>query len=417
MLKIGDVTAEELVSRFKTPLYVYDEEKILEIIKKYKENFKSKKYDTQVIYASKAFACLYMYDLINKQNMGVDVVSGGELYGAIKVGFDPDNIFFHGNNKNDYEIKMALDYMVKNIVVDNLDELKMWIEEAKTIDYKLDVMFRINVGVSAHTHEYVVTAHPNSKFGFYIESDEIIEAINLIKKAKNIDFMGFHCHIGSQINDMEGFMITIEKLFGLMKKCQTDIKYLNLGGGFGVKYTSEDKSLKLDEVARVLVNKVDKEIEKSNIKIDKLFIEPGRSLIASPGYTLYTINKIKEAMNKRYYFIDGGMTDNIRPALYGAKYSCDIANKLSALKTEKVSIAGKCCESADVIIENVMLPKAKQDDILVVYTTGAYGYSMSSNYNKLPRPAIVFVDKNGAKEVVKRETYEFLYCNDVKGEY
>lgn len=416
MFKIGNVEVNELVERFNTPLYVYDENKIIDSIREYKKGLQSSKYETLVIYASKAFACLHMYKIAKQENIGVDVVSGGELYGAMKVGVDPNKIFFHGNNKTEDEMDLALNYKVKNIMVDNLDELKIWLKKAEKIDYKLDIMFRINVGVSAHTHAYVITSHPDSKFGFYIESKDIHEGIEMIKKAKNVEFMGFHSHIGSQIFDMQGFMIAIEKIFDLIKKEKIQPRYLNLGGGAGVRYTDEDKPLALEEFAKEIIDKVDSELCKNNLTIEKLFIEPGRSLVAEAGYTLYTINKTKKALHKTYYFIDGGMADNIRPALYQAKYACDVANKMEEPKINKVSIAGKCCESGDVIIEDVMLPSVVENDILVVYSTGAYGYSMSSNYNKLPRPAIVFVKGNEAKLAVRRETYENLYVNDVEGE-
>ncbi|MBP5445140.1 MAG: diaminopimelate decarboxylase [Acholeplasmatales bacterium] len=413
MFKIGNVEVSELKEKYGTPLYIYDENIIKQNINDYKEGFVSKNYNTQIIYASKAFSSLYMYKLVREENIGVDVVSGGELYGVIKEKVDPKNIFFHGNNKGEAEMDMALSYKVKNIIIDNLDELKIWAKKCERIDYDLNLMLRINVGVSAHTHEYIVTAHPDSKFGYYIENDDILESIELIEASKNMKFKGFHFHVGSQIFDMTGFTIAIEKLFGLIKKINRKISYLNLGGGCGVKYTEDDKPLSLIDFSKIIIEKVDSELEKANIKIDKLFIEPGRSLVANAGYQLYTINQMKKALNKTYYFIDGGMNDNIRPALYGALYSVDIANKMDAKKDMEVSIAGKCCESGDVLFKDVKLPKADKDDLLIVYTTGAYGYSMASNYNRLPRPAVVFVDGNNSKLVIKRETYEDLYKNDL----
>ena len=413
MFKIGNVEVSELKEKYGTPLYVYDEAIIRQNIKEYLDNFKSKLYETKIIYASKAFSSLYMYKLVKENNIGVDVVSGGELYGVIKEKIDPNNIHFHGNNKSEAEMDMAIDYRVKNIIVDNLDELKMWAKKAANISYELNIMLRINVGVSAHTHEYIITAHPDSKFGYYIENEDIFDSIKLIDATNNLKFMGFSTHIGSQIFDMKGFTLTIEKLFDLMKKTNREINYLCLGGGCGVRYTDEDKPLTLKEFSNILINKVDEEIKRTNISIKELSIEPGRSLVANAGYQLYTINQMKKALNKTYYFIDGGMNDNIRPALYGAVYSVDIANKMDSPKTEVVSIAGKCCESGDVLFKDVKLPKAEANDLLIVYTTGAYGYSMASNYNRLPRPAVVFVDGSSTKLAIKRETYEDLYRNDL----
>jgi len=413
MFKIGNLSAEELREKYGTPLYVYDEAQIKQNINEYKENFKSDLYDTKIIYASKAFSSLYMYKLVKENNIGVDVVSGGELYGVIKEGIDPNNIHFHGNNKSEAEMDMAINYKVKNIIVDNFDELKIWAKKTPSINYELNIMLRINVGVSAHTHEYIVTAHPDSKFGYYIENEDIFDSIKLIDATKNMKFMGFSTHIGSQIFDMKGFELTIEKLFELMKKTNRKIEYLCLGGGCGVKYTEEDKPITLKEFSRILIDNVDKQIKKTGIGISELSIEPGRSLVANAGYQIYTINQMKKALNKTYYFIDGGMNDNIRPALYGALYSVDIANKIDEPKTMEVSIAGKCCESGDVLFKDVKLPKAEANDLLVVYTTGAYGYSMASNYNRLPRPAVVFVSGSSSKLAIKRETYEDLYKNDL----
>ena len=413
MFRIGNLSAEELREKYGTPLYVYDEVQIKANINEYKDNFKSKLYDTKIIYASKAFSSLYMYKLVKENNIGVDVVSGGELYGVIKEQIDPNNIHFHGNNKSEAEMDMAIGYKVKNIIVDNYDELKMWAKKTPSINYELNIMLRINVGVSAHTHEYIITAHPDSKFGYYIENEDIFDSIKLIDSTPNMKFMGFSTHIGSQIFDMKGFELTIEKLFELMKKTNRKIEYLCLGGGCGVKYTDSDKPITLKEFSNILIDKVDNEIKRTGISISELSIEPGRSLVGNAGYQIYTINQMKKALNKTYYFIDGGMNDNIRPALYGALYSVDIANKIDEAKTEVVSIAGKCCESGDVLFKDVKLPKADANDLLVVYTTGAYGYSMASNYNRLPRPAVVFVDGNNSRLAIKRETYEDLYKNDL----
>lgn len=413
MLKIGNVGVDELREKYGTPLYIYDEENLRKVMNEFKSSFKSKLYDTEVIFASKAFSSIYIYKLCNEEEIGIDVVSGGELFGAIKANANPNRIYFHGNNKGIDEMKLAISYKVKNVIIDNFDEAKMWMSLDNEIDYDIDITLRINVGVHASTHEYVVTSHPDSKFGYYIENADIKESIDLLNTSKHLKFMGFHSHIGSQIFDTTGFMVAIEKLFGLIKKLNVNIKHLNIGGGPGVKYTEADKPMKKGDFVKMLIDKVDSELVKNNVKIEKLMIEPGRSMVAESGYQLYTINQMKKALNKTYYFIDGGMNDNIRPALYQAKYSVDIANRMDEKKDHLVSIAGKCCETGDVLFDDVMLPQAKENDLLIVYTTGAYGYSMSSNYNRLPRPAVVVVNGSETKLVIKRETYEDLYKNEI----
>ncbi len=411
-MRIGNVDVKELVRDYQTPLYVYDEGKIKSVVKEFKDNFKSDNFSTDVLFACKALDCLYMYNLANKLGLCLDCVTGGEIYGAYKAGFNMKNVFFHGNNKSEDEILMAGKYGVGNIIIDNLDEVKMLEEVLKDTDYHFNVMMRINIGVSAHTHQYIITAHPDSKFGFFIESEDIFTAVEMIKKNKNLSFKGFHSHIGSQIFDKEGFLIAVSKLFGLMAKFDFEFEWLNLGGGFGIKYTDEDKPIPYDEVSKMLIDKVNEEMKSTGIKISRLLIEPGRSIVGEAGYTLYTIGQLKKTKNKMYYFIDGGMSDNIRPALYQAKYACDVVDKESSEKKNLVCIAGKCCESGDVIIEDILLPEAKKNDILVVYSTGAYGYSMSSNYNKMLKPAMVFVDNGNVKLACKRQSYDDLYANE-----
>lgn len=409
MLKIGNLGIDEIVKEFGTPLYVYDEVNVLKQICDYKKYFASEKFDTEIIYASKALDIKYMYELANKAEIGIDVVSGGELYGAHIAGYDMKKAYFHGNNKSKEEIDMAIKYGVKTIVVDNILELKYLLQNVKV---EFDVLIRINVGVSAHTHEYIVTSHPDSKFGIFIEDAEVDEAVQLLNKSENLHFKGFHSHIGSQIFDMQGFVIAIDKLFDLVKKYKAES--LNLGGGIGIRYTDEDKPLSIKNACEILIEACEISMKKKDVTIKKVMIEPGRSIVGEAGYTLYTIGYQKVTRNKHYYFIDGGMTDNIRPALYHAKYSCDIASKLDNDKCIKATIAGKACESGDVIIKDVMLPKADKDDILVVYSTGAYGHSMASNYNQNLKLPIVFVNKDKAKLVVRRETYDDLYHLSVK---
>ena len=406
-MKISNVDLNYLKEKYGTPLYIYDENHLKNNLKLYLDNFKSDKFETEVLYASKAFSVKEMIRIVKSLGASLDVVSYGELYTALSVGFDPAKIYFHGNNKTINELNYAIDNNIGTIVVDNLDELKCLNELAKTKGKVVNILIRLNVGVSAHTHKFIVTAHIDSKFGVLYNSVDYKEMINLVSNSNNINLLGFHSHIGSQIFDLEAFKAAIKKLIVVLK----DFNYpmvLNIGGGYGVKYTDEDKPISFDKVSKTLINLTNELLDENNLKLKKLCMEPGRSIVAEAGYTLYTIGYIKQTPNKLYYFIDGGMTDNIRPALYQAKYDADIVGKENAIKDKVVTIAGKCCESGDLIIEDIKLPEAKTGDLLVTYTTGAYGYSMSSNYNKALTPAVVFVSDGKDKLVCKRQTYEEL---------
>ncbi len=414
--KIGDITCSDLAKAYGTPLYVYDEANLNKIMGEYINNFKSDKFKTTVLFASKAFACMEMYKLVNKNGLGSDVVSGGELYAALKAGVNPDKIYFHGNNKQRYEVEFALNNNVKNIVVDSLDEILLLKDICCDLKKNCNVLFRMNVGVEAHTHKFIVTSNIDSKFGMLLDSNDIKESLAVIDSCQYLELAGFHSHIGSQIFEIDAFYAAIDKMVDYLKKFSKPL-VLNLGGGFGVKYTNEDHPIPVPTVTSLVVKHVEEALAKANITIKELIIEPGRSIVAESGYTLYTVGNTKVTPNKKYYFIDGGMADNIRPALYQAKYDAIIANKADLEKTESVCVAGKCCESGDIIIENIMMQPAQRGDIMCVFTTGAYGYSMSSHYNKALTPAVVFVNGNKARVVIKRETYEDLYKNDCSEEY
>lgn len=411
-MKIAGVDVASLKEQYGTPLYIYDVNHIKNIMSLYKNNFKSDMFETEVEFASKAFNCKEMIRVVKEMGLSLDVVSLGELYTAIKVGFDPKHIFFHGNNKSVEEINYALDNNIGTIVVDNLAELELLNEIAKEKNKVANIIIRMNVGVSAHTHKFIVTAHVDSKFGVLYGSDDYKEMKKIIDNSKNINFLGFHSHIGSQIFDLNAFTASIDKLFEMAK----DFNYplvMNIGGGYGVHYTDEDAPIPFDVVSKTLVKTAEDAIKRTGIKIKKLAIEPGRSIVGEAGYTLYTIGFTKKTPNKEYYFIDGGMTDNIRPALYQAKYDADIIGKENMPKNHKVTIAGKCCESGDLIIEDINLPEAKRGDLLITYTTGAYGYSMSSNYNKALTPAVVFVEDGKSRIAIKRMTLDELIEREV----
>jgi diaminopimelate decarboxylase len=411
-MKIANVDVVTLKEKYNTPLYIYDINHVKNNINKYKNSFKSNYFDTEIAFASKAFQIKEMLRIANDLNISLDSVSLGELYTAKVVGFPMENVYFHGNNKTNEELEFALENNVGHIVVDNYMELQDLEKLCKKFNKNINILIRLNLGVEAHTHKFIVTSHVDSKFGVSYGNEEFNNMMLLLNKSNNIHLDGFHSHIGSQIFDLSGFYAAIEKLIIISKDYSYDM-VLNIGGGFGVKYTSNDSPIPFDIVSSKLILETEKLLRKHNTKIKKLVIEPGRSIVAEAGYTLYTIGNIKKTLNKKYYFIDGGMTDNIRPALYEAKYNADIIGKENAIKNQIVSIAGKCCESGDVIIEHIALPEATKGDLLITYTTGAYGYTMSSNYNKALRPAVVFVEDGKDKLVVKRQTLEELILNEI----
>ena len=411
-MKISNVSVKALKEKYGTPLYIYDVNHLKKNMEGYLNYFKSLEFKTEVLYASKAFSCKEILRIAKNEGMSLDVVSKGELYTALSIDFPKDRIYFHGNNKTVDELSYAIDNNIGMIVVDNLMELYALEEVAKEKNKKVNIIIRMNVGVEAHTHKFIVTSHVDSKFGVLYKSDDYKEMIDVALNSKYLNFKGFHSHIGSQIFDLDAFKAALEKLLLIVKDFNFPL-VLNLGGGFGVHYTNEDKPIPFDIVSKTLIETAEEALKKNNIKLEKLCIEPGRSIVAEAGYTLYTIGFMKKTPNKEYYFIDGGMTDNIRPALYQAKYDCDIVGKENLEKTEVVTIAGKCCESGDLIIEGARLPKAEKGDLLITYTTGAYGYSMSSNYNKALTPAVVFVEDGKDYLAIRRQTLEELIEREV----
>lgn len=417
-LEIGGCDTVDLVKRFGTPLYVMDEELIRNNCRTYKNNFKKLHDNSEVIYAGKAFLTMGMCQLIKDEGLSLDVVSGGELYTATKVAFPPSKIYFHGNNKSIEELKMALEYGVGRIVVDNFYELELLKSLTRTKHKKVRILLRLTPGIEAHTHDYIKTGQNDSKFGFGLENGQAFMAVERTLGIENLELMGFHCHIGSQIFDKKPFEIEAKVLMNfantLYQKIGFITRELDFGGGFGIKYTDKDKPLNISQYLECIVNNVRILSNKYNIPMPKLMIEPGRAIVGPAGTTLYKIGSIKNIPGvRKYVSIDGGMSDNIRPALYGSKYSAMVANKAEAPSEELVSIAGKCCESGDMLIWDIKLPKVEPGDILAVFSTGAYNYSMASNYNMTPKPAVVFVKNKKARLIVKRENYEDLLKNEV----
>lgn len=415
---IGGYSIENLVSEFGTPLYVMDENKIRSQIKLLKKQFTHKVVETEIAYASKAFLCLAMCQIIKDENLSIDVVSGGELYIALKSGISPNNIIFHGNNKSIEELKMAIENNIGRIVVDNLDEFHKIESIAQESNKSINILIRVNPGIDAHTHEYIQTSKNDSKFGISIYGNKINKILSLIKKNESINFLGFHCHIGSQIFEEEFYFKALEVMMKFIEtmilRHNVKVKELNLGGGFGIAYVEKDRPIRTESLLPKLLEKIFSICTKLEINIPKILIEPGRLIVGEAGTTLYRIGALKETYSgKEYIFVDGGMTDNPRPALYKAKYSAEIISDFKSTEFKNYSIAGKCCESGDVIISDITLPVCKIGDILAVRNTGAYNYSMSSNYNKITRPAVVFVTKGKPYLKVKRETYADLYKNDL----
>lgn len=411
---VGGCDLVDLAKEYGTPLYVMDEETLRENCRTYLNSFHEQYPDSEVVFASKAQSVLGVLRIIQEEGLGIDVVSGGELFLALKAGFAPDKIYFHGNNKTPKELEEAMAANVGHVVVDNLSELELLNNLATQNNKKQKILIRVTPGIEAHTHDFVKTGHFDSKFGFHI--DRVPEIIEEIKKKKNIDFQGLHAHIGSQILEVNPFSFAAEKMadliFKIKKTNNINIPVLSLGGGLGISYLPKETPPTVEEYAKFMTNELKYRLEKYKLPTPKLIVEPGRSIVGRAGVTLYTIGAIKENKGiRKYLFIDGGMSDNPRPITYQAKYDALLANKLSARKTETVTIAGKFCESGDILIKDILLPKAETGETLVVLGTGAYNFSMASRYNQTPVPAMVLVNQGKAKVIVQRETYEDLIRN------
>ncbi|HEY8444457.1 MAG TPA: diaminopimelate decarboxylase [Clostridia bacterium] len=416
-LEIGGIDSVDLAKRFGTPLYVLDEQLIRDVCKKYVSA--SKEYpDSLVCFASKALSTKAIYKIVQSEGLGADVVSGGELYTAASAGFDMSKVYFHGNNKSYDELVLAFKLGVHCIVIDNFNDIDLLTRISKeNNNAKIKCLARVNPGVEAHTHHYIQTSLPDSKFGFSIANDSAFEAIKTIVQNPALEFLGIHCHIGSQIFDDKPFKTAMDKMTDfaavIYRKLGAPVKELNLGGGYGIHYTADDNPLPYESYIKGCIDALKENIKAKNIPAPKLIFEPGRSIVGEAGVTLYTVGSIKEIKGlKKYVAIDGGMFENPRYALYQAKYSCILANRANEKPEETVTIAGKCCESGDIIIEKAELPKAKTGDILAVFSTGAYNYSMASNYNRNPVPPMVLVNQGKAEYIVKPQTYDDIIARD-----
>ena len=416
-LIIGGIKAKDLAKDYGTPLYVMDEQLLIDNCRDYVKYFKVNSENNRVAFAGKAFLTLEMCRLIDREGLYLDVVSGGELYTAYKANFPMEKIYFHGNNKTLEEIEFGIKLGVGRFIVDNLWEMTKINEISEKYNKVQKVYLRLTPGIEAHTHEYIKTGQIDSKFGFAPVGNIIMDAIKKALELENIELVGLHCHIGSQIFETEPFADAAEVMINFINNIRQEtghmIEELDLGGGFGIYYSEGDKPKETKEYCDTILNRVNEVCNKLSLKKPILTIEPGRSIVANAGTTLYTIGSIKEIPGVRKYLaIDGGMTDNIRPALYEAKYEALIANKASGNIESKVTVAGKCCESGDILLQDINLQEAESGDILAVLSTGAYGFSMSSGYNKNLRP-VVFVRNGEAKVVCKRQSYEELLINEI----
>ena len=417
-LNISGVGVSELKAQYGTPLYIYDENMLVNQCRTFINNFKSSKFNTEVLFASKAFSCLEVLRIASREGLGVDVVSLGEIHTAYKAGYNMKKAYFHGNNKTREELQYALEVGVGTIVIDNDYEYEMINKIVRESGNTVDVLLRINTGIDAHTHEYIKTAKDDSKFGYSVYDESIYELIADINNQSNLNFVGFHSHIGSQIFEKTSFFEAVKVVMEFTKKVQEKlcltISVLNLGGGFGVYYTEEDRPFELADFLREYIEVVERESDNFGLNLTKVVIEPGRSLTCNAGSTLYSVGGVKKTFaGREYVFVDGGMVDNPRYALYKAKYEAMLANKMNQEADTTYTVAGKCCESGDMLVMDAKLPKAEQGDLLLVSSTGAYNYSMSSNYNRLPKLPVVFVKDGTSRLVVKGETLEDLIRQDI----
>ena len=418
-LEVGGCDTNNLALDFGTPLFIYDEDTINKQSKDYIDSFSKLLSNSEVVYAGKAFMCMAMCQLIEKNGLSLDVSSAGELHTALKAGFPTEKIYMHGNNKTPQELEMALNYNIGRIIVDSFEELERLEGIAAKSNKKVFIYLRLTPGIQAHTHEFIQTGQEDSKFGFGIADGIALRAIKKAIKANNLHLKGYHAHIGSQIFATHSFAKAIEVIMNFAKSVKEETgfvpKELNIGGGLGIKYRVKDEPSTVADYAKTISESIKKQTEMLDLPMPKILVEPGRSIVGNSAVTIYRIGTIKIIPKIRTYIsVDGGMSDNLRPMLYDAKYEALLANKANAKLLETVTIAGKHCESGDVLIEDVKLPKVEVGDLLCTPATGAYGYSMANNYNRQNRPAVILVKNGKAQEIIKRESLDDLIKLDRK---
>lgn len=413
-LLIGGMDAVRLAREFGTPLYVFDEAAIRARCREFRAAVGGA---GSVAYAGKAFLCKAIARVVEQEGLALDVVSGGELHTALEAGFPPERVVFHGNNKSPEELRAALRVGVGRIVVDNFREIALLAELTREAGRRQPVLVRVAPGIEAHTHEYVSTGQQDSKFGFDVATGQALEAVRQVLSVPGLEWTGLHCHVGSQILEVEPFRLAARRLLELAATIRREtgalLREADIGGGFGVRYLPEDRPPPVATVIGAALDEVRRCAGELGLPVPLLLVEPGRAIVAEAGYTLYTVGAVKRIPGVRTYVaVDGGMADNPRPALYGAEYAAVIADRAEAPPSERVRVVGRYCESGDVLIREIGLPSPQPGDVLAVFTTGAYHYSMASNYNRFPRPAAVLVGEGRADVIIARETYADLVRQD-----
>jgi diaminopimelate decarboxylase len=416
ILEIGGCSAVELAREFGTPLYVLDEQCLRDTCRAYRKAFESRYPKTHLSFSSKVFTTMAVCRIVSQEGLGVDVSSGGELSTALQAGVAPESIIMHGNNKSREEMEMALEHGIGRVGIDYLEEIDIFQSLAAGRGVTVDILLRVAPGVEADTHTHIQTGKVDTKFGLSIVGGAAKEAIARALSASDLRLRGINCHIGSQILDLDPFTQAVRMMVGFVAELQAELGYtvddLDLGGGLGVRYTEEDQPASFDSYAEAVTKTLKSACERHNVPLPRLTIELGRSLVGEAGVTLYTIGVVKTIPEVRTYVsVDGGMSDNPRPALYGARYSAIVANKANQPLSRTVTVSGKHCET-DTLIPDLRVPDEQPGDIIAVQTTGAYNYSMASNYNRLPRPAAVLVSDGRAETIVARETLDDLFRQD-----
>lgn len=410
-----DTTA--LAQKHGTPLYIFSETDIVSRFSELRESFLSRWENTRVAYACKAFCTTAMMKLVQREGLCIDVVSGGELYAAISAGFPAERIEFNGNNKLPCELEAAVDYGIGRIIVDSLQELPRIEAICKDKGKKVNILYRITPGIKVDSHDYIVTGKKDSKFGFPLDEDVIFPAIQAAIASEYVNFMGVHFHIGSQLHDNKGYLDALEMMLTLVRDVKEKLGFtmteLNIGGGFGIVYTNEDRK-PFAYYLTPIMERIDAFSKELGIPRPNVVTEPGRSIVGEAGMSLYTVGAVKDIHGvRKYVSVDGGMTDNIRPALYQAIYKGLLANRASEMADDTVTVCGKCCESGDILARDIQLPQVQVGDLFALFSTGAYGYSMASNYNSNPIPTVLLVKEGRDEVIVRRQSYEDIIRNNV----
>lgn len=421
-LFIDDVNAMDLVKKYGTPLYVMSEGHIRHQMNELKEKFMDKYDNVLPLFASKSFSCLEIYRLAQEYGIGIDCVSAGEISIALKAGFDPHKIYFHGNNKLYSEIEYAIEHDVDHFVIDSFHEIELVEEIATRFDKTIYATVRVVPEIKAGGHGYIQTGHKDTKFGFSARNGIYLQAIQNIVDSSHIEFEGIHCHIGSQVFDLYAYISAMHRFvkfaYEIYDQLGVMVTKINAGGGYGIAYTKKDEPLEFETITSEIMNIIKDGYDRRGWKMPMVLVEPGRYVVGNAGITLYTVGTVKEIPEVRTYMsIDGGMSDNIRTALYDADYDGIIVNKAYERRDTKVTVSGKICESADVVVKEIMVPHPEPGDIFAQFSTGAYHYTMSSNYNQLPKPAVVFTYKGKSKLVIRRQTFDDLIYYDVNDDY